>query len=395
MLPFPYVVSARRAEELESSQLLMLPGPTNVPSRVMWAMAKPVINHRGPEFRELHARMLDNLKFVFGTKGDVFVLTASGTGGVECAIRNVLSNGDKVAVPVNGVFSERLRNAVTAFGGKGLEIPIEWGRAVTPQQVEELFNKEKDIKAFAVVYNETSTGATTRNLKEIGEICHDHGALFVVDAISILGGDELPVDEWGVDICVAGSQKCLMTPPGLVILSIGDRAWQVAENARRSYYFDLLEHRKFLANYETPYTPAVTLFYALDEALLMIKEEGLQPRYRRHSICARALYAGLEALGFKIFPHQDFRSQTVVAANYVPKVDDKSFRETLREQYHVVVAGGMGKLKGTMFRVGVMGTVSRFEILTTVGAIESTLVDLGYNFEYGVGSRAVRDLFAK
>lgn len=358
-------------------------------------MAKPVINHRGPEFRELHKRILDNLKFVFETKGDVFVLTASGTGGVECAIRNILSNGDKVAVPVNGVFSERLRNAVTAFGGRGIEIPIEWGKGVTPQQVEELFGREKGIKAFAVVYNETSTGATTRNLKEIGKICHDHGALFLVDAISILGGDELPVDEWGVDICVAGSQKCLMTPPGLVILSINERAWKVAETARRSYYFDLLAYRQFLKNYETPYTPAVTLFYALDEALLMIKEEGLQPRYNRHKLCARALYEGLEALGFEIFPRPEFKSQTVVAANYTPNIDDKKFRDLLREQYHVVVAGGMGKLKGTMFRIGVMGTVSRFEILTTLGAIESTLVDLGHKSEYGIGSRAARDVFAK
>jgi len=361
----------------------------------MRAMAKPIINHRGPEFRELYARMLDNLKFVFETKGDIFVLTASGTGGIECAIRNILSNGDKVAVPVNGVFSSRLRNAVTAFGGKGIEIPIEWGRAITPPQVEDVFRKEKGIRAFAVVYNETSTGTTTRNLREIGKICHEHDALFIVDAISILGGDELPVDEWSVDICVAGSQKCLMTPPGLVLLSLNERAWKTIETARRSYYFDLLEYREFLKNYETPYTPAVTLFYALDEALLMIKEEGLRPRYNRHNMCARALYEGLEALGFEIFPRPEFRSQTVVAAKHMPNVDDKKFRELLREQYHVVVAGGMGKLKGTMFRIGVMGIVSRFEILTTVGAIESTLVDLGHKFEYGIGSRSVRDVFGK
>ena len=380
---------------MENSQLLMLPGPTNVPSRVMRAMAKPMINHRGQEFRELYRRMIDNLKYVFETKGDVFVLTASGTGGVECAIRNILSNGDKVAVPVNGVFSERLRNAVTAFGGKGVDIPIDWGSAIIPAQVDDLFEKQKDIKAFAVVYNETSTGATTRKLKEIGKICHDHGALFIVDAISILGGDSLPVDEWDVDICVAGSQKCLMTPPGLVIVSVNERAWKVAEKARRSYYFDLLEYRKFLANYETPYTPAVTLFYALDEALLMIKEEGLQARYNRHNLCARSLYAGLEALGFQIFPRVQFRSQTVVAANYQPDIDDKKFRGLLSERYHVVVAGGMGKLKESMFRVGVMGTVSQPEMLTTIGSIESTLVDLGHDFEYGVGSKAARDIFAK
>jgi len=380
---------------LENSQLLMLPGPTNVPSRVTRAMTKPVINHRGQEFRELYRRMLDNLKFVFETKSDVFVLTASGTGGVECAIRNILANGDKIAVSVNGVFSERLRNAVTTFGGKAVDIAIDWGSAITPAQVDDLFKKEKDIKAFAVVYNETSTGATTKKLREIGKICHDHGALFVVDAISILGGDALPVDEWGVDICVAGSQKCLMTPPGLAILSVSERAWKVVETARRSCYFDLLDQKKFLANYETPYTPAVTLFYALDEALLMIKEEGLQARYSRHNLCARSLYAGLEALGFEIFPRVEFRSQTVIAANYQQQLDDKKFRELLRERYHVVVAGGMGKLKGAMFRIGVMGMISQFEILTTIGALESTLADLDLKFEYGAGSKAARDVFAR
>jgi len=373
----------------------MLPGPTNVPSRVMRAMAKPIINHRGPEFRELYARVLDNLRFAFETKGDVFILTASGTGGIECAIRNILSTGDKVAVPVNGVFSGRLAKAVTVLGGKGIEIPVEWGSAITPSQVEDLFNREKDIRAFAVVYNETSTGTTTRSLKEIGKICHDHGALFVVDAISILGGEALPVDEWGVDICVAGSQKCLMTPPGLVLLSVSERAWKTIETARRSYYFDLLEYREFLKNYETPYTPALTLFYALDEALLMVKEEGLQTRYSRHNVCARALYQGLEALGFEIFPRPEFRSQTVVAAKYMPNIDDKRFRELLREHYHVVIAGGMGKLKGTMLRIGVMGIVSRFEILTTISGIESTLMDLGYKFECGAGARSARDVFAK
>jgi len=379
---------------LENSQLLMLPGPTNVPSRVMRAMAKPIINHRGPEFHELYRRILEDLKFVFETKGDVFVLTASGTGGIECAIRNVLTNGDKVAVPVNGVFSQRLANAVTAFGGEGIEIPIEWGRGITPKQVEDLFATEKNVKALAVVYNETSTGTTTRNIKEIGKICHDHNALFIIDAISILGGDELPVDDWGVDICIGGSQKCLMTPPGLVVLSVNDRAWKVVETARRSYYFDLLEHREFLKKHETPFTPAVTLFYALDEALLMIKEEGLGPRYLRHKICATALYEGLEALSFKIFPDRKYRSNVVIASSYPSHIDDKKFRDLLREQYHVVVAGGMGRLKGTMFRVGVMGTVSRFEVLTTVGAIESVLADLKHDFEYGVGSRAARNAFA-
>ncbi len=264
---------------METKKLIMLPGPTNVPARVTNAMLRPMINHRGQEFREMHARIIQNAKYIFGTKNDLFVLSNSGTGGVESAVRNICSSGSKIIVPVNGEFSKRFLEAVNLLGGQGIEIPVELGNAVTVSQVEDVLKKNSPTAAVAVIYNETATGVTTPNLKQIGELCRKHNTLFLVDAISIQGGVELPVDEWGIDICVTGSQKCLMTPPGLALISVSPKAWEVIRKTPRSYYFDLQLCKQFMENNETPYTPAVTLFYALDEALQMIMEEGLVARF--------------------------------------------------------------------------------------------------------------------
>ena len=380
---------------METKQLIMLPGPTNIPTRVANAMLRPMINHRGPEFRELHSRIIDNAKYVFGTKNDLFVLTASGTGGVECGIRNICSPGSKVIVPVNGVFSQRFQEAVKLLGGEGAEIPVEWGNAVTVGQVEDALKKSSATKAVAIIYNETSTGVTTPNLKQIGEICHRHGALFLVDAISIQGGVPLPVDEWGVDICITGTQKCLMTPPGLALISVSQKAWDVIRNTPRSYYFDLQLCKQFWdENKETPYTPAVTLFFALDEALQMIREEGLEKRFTRHATCANAMYAAVEAMGLEMYARKEVRSTTVLAIKYPSSIDDKTFRSTLNKKYRVVVAGGMGKTKGHLFRIGVMGSVSEFEILATATAVEATLIELGHKLKPGEGAAAARAVFA-
>jgi len=382
--------------DLESKQLIMLPGPTNVPTRVANAMLRPMINHRGPEFHELHSRIIDNAKFVFGTKSDLYVLSASGTGGVECAVRNICWPGAKVVVPVNGVFSERFLDSVNLLGGKGIEIPVEWGNAVTVAQVEDALKKNSPVAAVAIIYNETSTGVTTPSLKEVGELCRKHGALFLVDAISILGGVPLPVDEWGVDICITGSQKCLMTPPGLALISVNQKAWEVIKKVPRSYYFDLQLCKQFWdEKKETPYTPAVNLFYALDEALQMIREEGLEARYRRHGNCANAMYAAVEAMGLEPYARKQVRSTTVVAIKYPSVIDDRKFRGALNTKYRVVVAGGMGKTHGSLFRIGVMGTVSQFEILATATAIESILADQGHKLKLGEGVAAAREVFAK
>ena len=373
----------------------MLPGPTNVPARVTNAMLRPMINHRGQEFREMHARIIQNAKYVFGTKNDLFVLSNSGTGGVESAVRNICSSGSKIIVPVNGEFSKRFLEAVNLLGGQGIEIPVELGNAVTVSQVEDVLKKNSPAAAVAVIYNETATGVTTPNLKQIGELCRKHNTLFLVDAISIQGGVELPVDEWGIDICVTGSQKCLMTPPGLALISVSPKAWEVIRKTPRSYYFDLQLCKQFMENNETPYTPAVTLFYALDEALQMIMEEGLEARFKRHATCANAMYAAAEAMGLQPFARKEVRSKTVVAIKYPNGIEDKKFRGTLDSEYRIAVAGGMGKTKGQIFRVGIMGSVSEFEIMATTTAIESVLSNQGYELTTGEAAKAAREVFSK
>ncbi|MEM2576367.1 MAG: alanine--glyoxylate aminotransferase family protein [Candidatus Bathyarchaeia archaeon] len=382
--------------EDDEPELIMLPGPTNVPQRVMNAMIKPIINHRGPKFREFYKELTEDLKYVFQTKNDVFPLSCSGTGGVECAISNIVAKGDKVVVPVNGVFSERLAQTVDAFGGESIRIPVEWGDAVTSKQVKDALEENKNVKAVAVVYNETSTGVTTRCLKEVGEICREYDCLYIVDAISILGGDNLPVDEWGIDICIAGSQKCLMTPPGLAAISISEKAWKIIEKTKGSkFYFDLTKYREFAKKFETPYTPALPLFFALGEALKMIKEEGLESVFKRHEICAKAFYNAFEKMNLNLYAKKPVRSNVVIAINNPPGITDEQIRSKLLKEHKVVVAGGMGKLKGTMFRIGVMGTVNAYHVIRTILALEQTLKELGYEFKFGEGLQTAKETLIK
>jgi len=378
----------------ERKQLIMVPGPTNVPDRIMQAMLRPMINHRGSEFHALYESMTESLKYLFQTKGDVFVLTASGTGGMECAINNTISPKDKVIVPVFGVFSERLKEKIVRRGAKAVEVPLKLGEAPTAEQIVQVIDKEKDVKAIAIVYNETSTGVTVRGLPKIGEIARKRDILLIVDAVSILGGDYLPVDEWSVDICVTGSQKCLACPPGLAMVSVNEKAWRVIEEtARPSYYFDLVQFREFSEKREIPQTPALSLFFALDEALKMLQEEGLEKRIKRHAICAEAFYTALDALNLTPFPNEKFRSNTVIAINVPANVDNAKVIESMREKYGVVIAGGMGTLKKSILRIGCMGIVSEAETLLTLNALENALMEVNHPIKMGAGVEGAREIF--
>ncbi|MEM1538723.1 MAG: alanine--glyoxylate aminotransferase family protein [Candidatus Nezhaarchaeales archaeon] len=373
--------------------LLMLPGPTNVPERVLKALSRPVINHRGPEFRELYRSIFEGLRYVFQTEGYVFPLTCSGTGGVECAIFNLMDDGDKAIVAVNGEFARRMGEAVKAAGGQLVEIPIDWGKPVKAELVKEAVEREKNVKLVGVVYNETSTGVTSRELESIAKVAAEANALMVVDAISILGGEQLPVDKWGIDICITGSQKCLACPPGLSMISVSDKAWEALKRRKRpkTFYFDLLAYKRFHdERYETPYTPAVPLLFALDEALKMVREEGLEERFKRHARCARGLYAAAEALGLEALAEANARSNTVIAIKNPPGISDRDVIKVMREEHNVHIAGGMGKLRGSTFRIGSMGIVSEQDIIRTVEALEKTLLKLGYKLELGTGVEAAR-----
>ncbi|MDW0257633.1 MAG: alanine--glyoxylate aminotransferase family protein [Nitrososphaeraceae archaeon] len=357
----------------------MLPGPTNVPNRVINPMLTPMINHRSDDFRKLYKDIINKTQKVFETENDIVVLTTSGTGAVETSVVNLIKKDDVVIIPVNGEFSTRLADLIDNYGGKTIRINSPYGKNPPIEKIQEAFEKNSKVKALYVVYNETSTGTTLRYLSKLGDICKAHGAFFVVDAVSILGGDELPVDKWNVDICFTATQKALAAPPGIAPISISKEAKKyMIENPPASQYLNLKRYFKYYNDsFETPFTPAISLFYAYQEALNIILEEGIQNRIERHRKCANAFYSGLEALGFTPFADANSRSNVVIAVNYLPGIDDKRFRELISSKFKVLLAGGFGELKGKVFRVGCMGEVSSYHVMRTLSAISSSMSILG------------------
>jgi aspartate aminotransferase-like enzyme len=359
--------------------LVMLPGPTNVPNRVMNAMLAPIINHRGDDFRVLYKTIVEKTQRVFQTNGEIILLTTSGTGVVEASVINIIKKGDKVIIPVNGEFGTRLADLIDSWGGQAIRIKAPFGENPPFEKVEEAADQNKDVKAIYAVYNETSTGTTLRYMDRIGKLCSRNGAFFIADAVSILGGDELPVDKWNIDICVTASQKALAAPPGVSPMSISSRTKKhMQSNPPPTQYLNLKRYFKYYEeNFETPFTPALSLFYAFNEALDMVLEEGIDERIKRHKICAEAFYAGLNTMGLTPFAKPDAQSNVVIAVNYLPGMEDKKFRGLLSEQFKVLVAGGFGDLKGKVFRVGSMGEVNRYHVMRTLSSIASAINILG------------------
>ena len=359
--------------------LVMLPGPTNVPERVMRAMITPVINHRSQDFVELYTEVIEKTQQVFQTKNDIVALSASGTGAVEASVVNLIKKGDKVIIPVNGEFSGRLAQMLEWQGANVIKLETPPGQNATFDQVKEAFDNNKDVKAFYVVHNETSTGTQVKYLDKVSNLTARNDAFYVVDSVSLLGGAELPVDKWKVDICMTGAQKALAAPPGISPISVSPRAKKyMIENPPKTMYFNLARYFKYYEESKhTPFTPALPLLYAYREALRMILEEGLDARIRRHKSCSDALYSGLSALGLTPFAKEADRSVSIIALNYLQGLEDNTFRNTLAKKFRVLVAGGFGNLKGKVFRVGCMGEVHRYHVMRTISAISSTLNKIG------------------
>src|SRR5918912_1968333 len=359
--------------------LVMLPGSTNVPNRVMNAMLAPIINHRGDDFRVLYKAIVEKTQQVFQTNGEIILLTTSGTGAVEASVINIIKKGDKAIIPVNGEFGTRLADLIDSWGGQAIRIKAPYGENPPFEKIDEASDQNKDVKAIYAVYNETSTGTTLRYMDKIGELCSRNGAFFIADAVSILGGDELPVDKWNIDICVTASQKALAGPPGVAPISINKRAKKfMQENPPPTQYLNLKRYFKYYEeHFETPFTPALPLYYAFREALGIVLEEGLENRIRRHRICAEAFYSSLNALGLTPFAKPDARSNMIIAVNYLQGMDDKQFRGLLSSEFKVLVAGGFGDLKGKVFRIGSMGEVGRYHVMRTIASIASAMNILG------------------
>ncbi|MEK6877801.1 MAG: alanine--glyoxylate aminotransferase family protein [Thermoproteota archaeon] len=358
----------------------MLPGPTNVPERVMRAMFTHMINHRSKDFVKLYTDVVEKSQKVFDTAGDVIALSASGTGAVEASVVNLIKKGDKVIIPVNGEFSSRLATMLEWQGANVIRLTTPFGENASYDQVKEAFDNNKDVKAFYVVWNETSTGTMVKYLDKISKLTSRNDSYYVVDGVSIVGGEELHMDKWGVDVCVTGAQKALAAPPGISPIAVSPRAKKyMIANPPPTFYFNLARYFKYYDdNKETPFTPALPLLYAYREALNMILEEGMDARVKRHRICSDALYSGLSTMGLTPFAKEDARSTVVIALNYLQGLEDKTFRSTLSEKFRVLVAGGFGDLKGKVFRVGCMGEVHKYHVMRTISAISSTLDMMGY-----------------
>jgi aspartate aminotransferase-like enzyme len=359
--------------------LVMLPGPTNVPNRVMNAMLAPVINHRSEDFRILYRGIIEKTQKVFETNGDVILLTTSGTGAVESSVVNLIKKGDKAIIPVNGEFSTRLADLIDSWGGTAIRIDAPFGENPPIEKIEEAFEVNKDVKALYAVYNETSTGTTLRYMDKLGNLSGKYGSFFIADAVSILGGDELPVDKWNVDICITASQKALAAPPGVSPISINERTKKYMQsNPAPILYLNLNRYFRYYKEHtETPFTPALPLYYAFDEALNLVIEEGIEKRIQRHRQCADAFYSSLTAMGLTPFAKEDAKSNVIIAFNYLEGMDDKRFRTLLSDDFRVLIAGGFGNLKGKVFRIGSMGEVNRYHVMRTVSAIYSAMKMLG------------------
>lgn len=352
---------------------LRIPGPTPCPPQALEAMARQMINHRGPEFGKILNSITEKLKQAFQTKGDVFVLTASGTGGLESAIVNTLSPGDKVLSLANGFFAERFADTAEEYGAEVTRLSFEWGKPIDLRAVENALKTDGRIKAVLATHNETSTGMTN-DIKEISAIVKKFDKLLLVDAISSLGCINLPTDQWNCDIVVTASQKGWMVPPGLAMVSVSERAWQAHAKAKMPrYYWDFSKARDYLEKRQTPWTPAVSVFYALDVTLDLMLTEGLDNIFARHDRVGQTARTGVKSLGLSLFPDEKYASNTVTAVNVTDRIDVARLIQILREEYEVIIAGGQEKLSGKIFRIGHLGLVYEKDVKSVLEAINKAL----------------------
>ena len=382
---------------MDDKFMLMIPGPTPVPESVLLAQAQHLIGHRSGEFSQIMAEVSDGLKWLHQTQNDVLMLTASGTGAMEAGIINVLSVGDRVLVGSNGKFGQRWVDVCEAFGLKTEVISSEWGKALNPDDFKVALeaDTEKSIKAVIITHSETSTGVLN-DLQTIAGYVHAHGeALILVDAVTSLGACSVPIDEWGLDVVASGSQKGYMVPPGLGFVTMGDRAWQAYETSNiPKFYLDLGPYRKSGAKNTTPFTPPVSLFFAIQVALKMMQEEGLDNIFARHARLQQATRAAMKALNLPLFAADEVASPAVTAV--MPQtVEAEKIRSTMRKDFDIALAGGQDHLKGQIFRMGHLGFVGDRDILTAIASLEATLAKLGANgFSPGAGLAAAQQVLS-
>lgn len=382
---------------MKLQEYFLLPGPTDVPSNVLRTMARPMINHRGSEFQEIMEKMTGEVKKVFKTKGEVFTLTSSGTGGLEAAVVNFINPGDKVIVASIGNFGERFRQIAEMYHADVEFIDFGWGQAIDPKVIKERLAQDTahEIKAILCQHNETST-AVVNPIKEVSAARNGHPALLIVDTVSGLGAAEFDMDGWNVDVAVAGSQKAFMAPPGLAFIAANDRAMAVAEKcSNHKFYFDLLKYRQLLEKGQTPFTPAISTIYAVEEALAYFEKVGVDAIVAEHYKRRDLVRAGLRAMGLKLIAADDIASPAVTAVECPEGVDPSVLRKLLLDKFNIVIAGGQGKFASTTFRVGHLGAVRILDLFAVMVGLEMALKYLGADIIPGKAIGAMEELLMK
>jgi aspartate aminotransferase-like enzyme len=378
------------AFSMKERELLMITGPTNIDPSVLRALSKPPTLHVGPEFVQIFKETLANLKTIFATRSEVFVVAGSGTLALEMAVANVVEPGDKVLNVLAGLFGQYFVKISQAHGAESKVLEVPWGKPVKPEQIEEALSRE-DFKAVTITHVDTST-SVANPIREIGDMMRKHGnAIYVVDAVCSLGGMEVRMDEWNIDVCACGSQKCLGMPTGLSLVAAGPRALERVQTRKNAVSFWYGDFKNWLPVMREPSnyfaTPPVNMIYGLHEALKIVLDEGLEQRFRRHRVIGEAFRAAMEAIGVSLVAERGYNADTVTAAYYPKGIEDSAFRSEMKKQ-GVIVLSTIGQLKGKGFRVGHMGNVSQGDIMATVAAVEMSLKKLGHSFDFGAGLKA-------
>lgn len=359
-------------------QNLRIPGPTPCPDDVLKEMSHVMVNHRGPEFAAALTSATEKLKTIFQTKNDLFILTSSGTGGLEAAVVNILSPGDTVLGVSIGVFGDRFATIARTYGANVIDLKFEWGTAADPEAVRKALSENPEIKAVLVTHNETSTGVTNP-LKEISKVVKEFDKLLLVDAVSSLGSINCPVDEWGIDVVVTGSQKGWMVPPGLAMVAISEKGWKAnAEAKMPRFYWDFAKAKNYYEKGQTPWTPALSIIFALDLALSKLTEEGVEAIFAKHEKMGQKTRDGIKALGLSLFSDEKFASNTVTSIKATNGLDIKKLNTMMREEYGIVLGGGQQHLGGKIFRIGHLGYVNEADIDDVLEKLKICLPQAGF-----------------
>lgn len=374
---------------------LFSPGPTMLPPEVLLKMAEPVMHHREPEFERLLAEIREGLKYLFQTKNEVLTFTSSGTGAMEGAVSNILSKGDKALVVRGGKFGERWGEICKAYGIEFIPIDVEWGKAVDPKQIQKALASNPSVRGVYTQASETSTGAK-HPIREIAEIVKkNEETVLVVDAITGIGVFDLPMDAWGIDVLISGSQKALMLPPGLSFVALSDKAWKSVERSNLpKFYFDFKKELKSVQKNQNSFTPAISLFVGLKESLRLIRKEGLEAVFRRHEKLAEATRAAAKALGLELYA-PDSPSNAVTAVKVPEGIQGGKLKNLFFEKFGITVAGGQDQAKGKIIRIAHLGYYERLDMVMVVSALEMLLKEMGYRFELGAGVKAVEEVLMK